>query len=130
MATTQIPPPTELKRSDRLGGKTRQIKYNPTPPRKKPEPRLYGVFSVYDRDAADPEWYRVKWNGYPDDCDDTAQHRSNLERDGLGDLCDHVDRFKEWEAAVEEGEVRTFKEFCKTNKVSDPVSAAFYLLES
>jgi hypothetical protein len=80
--------------------------------------REYYIYEIYDRDANDEEWYWVKWFGYKNVMDDTAQHRQNLVEDGFGDLCDYVDAFKEWEEKAEEGEIRTFKEFKKIQKVS------------
>ncbi|KAJ0392382.1 hypothetical protein P43SY_006342 [Pythium insidiosum] len=91
------------RRSQRIAAQERPI-YVFNRPRK---PKSYYVYSIYDRDAADPEWYWVKWFGFKDDRHDTAQHRDNLARDGFGDLCDYVDAFKEWEAEAEDGEVRT-----------------------
>jgi hypothetical protein len=77
---------------------------------------------VYDRDPDDPEWYWVKWQGYKSANSDTPQHRSNLERDGFGDLCDYVDRFKKWQddekTKGKEIESLTFQSYRKVEKVS------------
>jgi hypothetical protein len=108
-----------LRKSSRLAGKPRVVYYHvpPKESRKKSIPKKYAVYSVYDRDDADPEWYWVKWNGYRDDAHDTAQHRSHLETDGFGKLCDHVDAYKEWEAEGDEGEIRLFEDYCKLHPV-------------
>lgn len=86
-------------------------------PRKTPTPRTYEVYQIYDRDEADEEWYWVKWFGFKDEVHDTAQHRSNLVRDGFEQHCDYVDDFKVWQAQGEDGEVRTFPAFLKHQKV-------------
>ena len=77
--------------------------------------RFY-IYEVYDRDAADPEWYWVKWFGYREEKHDTAQHRDRLVEDKFGDLCDFVDAFKLWQAEAPDDE-RTFPMFKATHPV-------------
>jgi hypothetical protein len=71
-----------LQKSSCLAGKPRVVYYHvpPKESRKKSIPKKYAVYSVYDRDDADPEWYWVKWNGYRDDAHDTASTEAALKQ--------------------------------------------------
>lgn len=116
-ATAAAPPPPSSASAGitpRRPGQLRQIPavvYN--------TPRTRGRFyidEIYDRDAADEEWYWVRWFGYAEK-DDTAQHRDRLVEDGFGDLCDFVHSFKDWPAEAPD-EVRTVRQFKRIQRVS------------
>lgn len=92
-----------------------------------PKAKSYHIYEIYDRDAADPEWYWVKWLNFKAERHDTAQHRLNLERDGFGEWCDYVDEFKVWEADAEDGEIRTFKLYKKKHPVSSLLLFNFFI---
>lgn len=81
-------------------------------------PHTFAVFDIVDREMVIPHtWYLVKWWGFKDAKDDTWQFRKKLEEDGFGDMCDFVDKFKDWQEEGKEEEERTFAEFKRSHKV-------------